>query len=83
MTTFSSTSLVVPIGVGRHRDIEFIQIVDRDVERLAGDRTVAAGRLDGDRASRPVRFTIDRRGRGDHAGVGIDRNSPSGLLVRL
>ena len=67
------------IGIGRHRDIELIQIVDRDVERLTGDRTVAAGRLDRDRASRAVRFAIDRRGGGHHAGVGVDLEQSVGV----
>ena len=61
------------IGIGRDRDVELVQIVDGDIERLAGDRTVAAGRLHRDRASRTVRFAVDApRGRHD-AGVGIDR----------
>ena len=67
------------IGIGRYADIELVDIVDRDVERLAGDRTVAAGRFDRDDASGAVRFTIDRRGDGDHAGVGIDREQPVGV----
>ena len=77
--TFSVTSSVARIDIGRDRDIEFVDVVDRDVERLAGDRSVAAGRLDRDRAGRAVRFAIDRRGGGDHAGVGVDGEQSVGV----
>ena len=63
-TAFSATSLV---GRHRHRsataDVEFIDIVDGDGERLAGERTVAAGRPDGDRCEsrHPLRDRSPRR----------------------
>ena len=67
------------IDVCRYGNIELIQIVDRDVERLTGDRAVTAGRLDRDRAGCAMRFAIDRCGRGDHAGVGVDREQSVGI----
>ena len=48
------------IAVGGHADVEFIDVDDGDVERLAGYRTITAGRFDGDRTGGSVHFAIDR-----------------------
>ena len=79
MTTFSVTSLVAAsesVGTLTSNSSTSLIVMLND---LAGDRTVAAGRLDRDRASCAVRFTIDRRGGSDHTGVGIDREQPVGV----
>ncbi len=67
------------VNIRRHGDIELIDIVDRDVERLAGDRSVAAGRLDRDRTSCTVGFAVDGCGRRHDAGVGIDCEQAIGV----
>ena len=84
MTTFSDTSLVAAVNVCRYRNIELIEIVDRDVERLTGNRAVAAGRLDRDRyvfapcVSRSIAAAVVTT-----PVLASIENRPSGLLVRL
>ena len=67
------------IAIGGHSDVEFIHIDDGDVERLAGYRTVAAGRFDGDRTGGSVHFAIDCCSRGDDTTVGVDVEQSVGI----
>ena len=65
------------IAVGRGRDVELIDIVDRDDEALGRARAVARRGGDLDRHRRADRFPIDRAGNRDHAGIGVDREQPA------
>src|SRR5205823_6219342 len=61
------------VGVGRGRDGELVDVVDRDREGLGRGRAVRRGRGDLDRLAGASRLAVDRRGGGHHPAGGADR----------
>ena len=63
------------IRINDPRDIEFINIIDRNREDLVGRRTISAGCSNSNRASAPVGFAINRASNGDDSSDAADGES--------
>ena len=78
---FSSTASVAASIVDWDRDVEFVDVVDRDREGLVGERAVGRGRPHGDVEARAVGLAVDAVRNRHHAGGRIDREAAAGVVV--
>ena len=78
---FSATVLAAALVSRDRADVEFVDVVDGDRERLVGERAVGRGGADRDVVA-GRRFAVDRAGHGDDARVGVDGKTAAGVVVQ-